>query len=196
MELKRNTLLYTNKSALIEYDMSHLKPWIEKAVDEVKDKLHERPPIKIFGRVCRQNRDIGFFSDTSIGYRYSNQLAKSIKLTPHLNKLLEYVNEQFESQFNGILVNRYLDGSCTIGRHSDEEKYLSKIGVLAISYGSSRMFRIRDKKMKKIIADVPTQSLHALHMTGDFQKEFTHEIPKQLRVKGLRYSFTFREHTE
>jgi len=31
-------------------------------------------------------------------------------------------------------------------------------------------------------------------MSGNFQKEFTHEIPIEKRVKGERYSFTFRQH--
>lgn len=31
-------------------------------------------------------------------------------------------------------------------------------------------------------------------MQGKFQSEFTHEIPKQKRVKEPRYSFTFRQH--
>ena len=34
-----------------------------------------------------------------------------------------------------------------------------------------------------------------LHMGGDFQKEFTHEIPVQKRITGSRISFTFRYHT-
>ena len=29
---------------------------------------------------------------------------------------------------------------------------------------------------------------------GDFQKEFTHEIPVQRKIKDFRYSFTFRYH--
>lgn len=35
-------------------------------------------------------------------------------------------------------------------------------------------------------------------MAGDFQKEFTHEIPpsrsRSKQEKGCRYSFTFRKH--
>ena len=33
-------------------------------------------------------------------------------------------------------------------------------------------------------------------MAGDFQKEFTHEIPIEKKVEGVRYSFTFRRHLE
>ena len=31
-------------------------------------------------------------------------------------------------------------------------------------------------------------------MGGEFQKEFTHEIPIERKVKNVRWSFTFRKH--
>ena len=117
-------------------------------------------------------------------------------MTPSLQKIMDIVNNLFNVNFNGILINRYKDGKYTIGRHSDEEKHLSSIGVLAISYGAVRKFRIKDKKTKKIVIDVPTKSLHAIHMAGNFQKEFTHEIPAEKRINEIRYSFTFREHKD
>ena len=39
-------------------------------------------------------------------------------------------------------------------------------------------------------------SYSMLQMGGDFQKEFTHEIPIEKKVKEPRISFTFRKHTE
>ena len=62
------------------------------------------------------------------------------------------------------------------------------------SYGVTRKFRIRDKMNSKIVLDVPTSSNNLLIMGGDFQKEFTHEIPLEKKVKGSRISFTFRRH--
>jgi alkylated DNA repair dioxygenase AlkB len=44
--------------------------------------------------------------------------------------------------------------------------------------------------------DVPTNSGEMLIMGGDFQKEFTHEIPIEKKIKHPRISFTFRKHTE
>lgn len=79
----------------------------------------------------------GFFSNTSTGYKYSTYLAKSIPLTPSLEKLLALVNAYHHTEFNGILVNEYVNGSDYIGPHSDEERCLDKIGVIAVSYGAS-----------------------------------------------------------
>ena len=100
----------------------------------------------------------------------------------------------FKADFNGVLVNLYENGLDSIGSHSDDEKYLDPIGVVCISWGESRIFRIRNKKTKEIIADIPTESGKIIIMGGDFQKEFTHEIPCEKNKKNPRVSFTFRKH--
>lgn len=123
-----------------------------------------------------------------------------------LNVLLEAINKMFESEFNGILINRYNSGDEYIGPlikflwgsgrpHSDDEKYLDKSGVVAISCGGERIFRIRNKYTKKLFQDIPIKNMDVIHMGGNFQKEFTHEIPQTKKPVGLRYSFTFRHHT-
>ena len=109
--------------------------------------------------------------------------------------LLNYINEKFNSDFNGILINQYMDGNDYISAHSDDETNLGTIGVVALSYGAQRNFRIRNKKDKKIVANIDTKDDELILMDGDFQKEFTHEIPIQKKIKGIRYSFTFRKHT-
>lgn len=167
--------------------------FIKEYIDEIKDKLMIRPDIQLYGKTVYQNRNVGFFSDTSIGYRYSGQLAASQPLNT-LSKLLDRVNEMYTAQFNGILVNYYEDGNNYIGAHSDDESGLDPIGVVIISYGATRKFRIRDKQTKEIIKDIPTISNEIMCMSGNFQKEFTHEIPIEKRIHAPRYSFTFRKH--
>jgi alkylated DNA repair dioxygenase AlkB len=163
---------------------------------EIYDKLIKNPPITVYGKTAYQHRSIGFFSNESVGYKYSGQMAKSQSLTPNLTELLNLVNKLYNASFNGILVNRYDDGNDYIGAHSDDESALDDIGVVCISYGAVRKFRIRDKITKDIIKDIPTEQNMFLHMGGEFQKEFTHEIPVEKKVKGTRYSFTFRKHLE
>jgi alkylated DNA repair dioxygenase AlkB len=169
---------------------------LEKCVEEIDGLLMHNPEIYVYGKKCNQHRSIGFFSNESIGYRYSGQLAESIRLTPNTELLLNYVNSTLTSDFNGILVNKYANGEDYIGKHSDDEKCLSNSGVVSISYGAVRKFRIREKTTGKIVLDVPTNSGEMLIMGGDFQKEFTHEIPIEKKIKHPRISFTFRKHTE
>lgn len=185
-------LLTTKKSFLstIKFDDEKL---VDLCVNDISDKLNEYPEIIIMGRICRQGRHVGFFSNTSEGYTYSGQIAKSKPLTDNLLELLNKVNTIFNSHFNGILVNKYVNGYDYIGAHSDDETYLDEVGVVSLSYGANRIFRITHKKSKKIY-DFNTESYYLYHMGGDFQKQFKHEIPKQPSIKDMRISFTFRHH--
>lgn len=177
---------------------------IQQCIDEITTpeegeampKILTGPEVVVFGRTVRQPRDVGFFSNVSSGYRYSGKCMAARQLTDGLQELLNRVNGQFGSNFDGILVNRYVDGSKYICAHSDDEEGCDKAGgVVALSYGATRKFRIRDKVTKKKVQDVPLVSGELVHMGGAFQREFTHEIPKELRVKEVRYSFTFRTHS-
>tara|TARA_A100001015_G_scaffold296719_1_gene377372 strand:- start:397 stop:990 length:594 start_codon:yes stop_codon:yes gene_type:complete len=169
---------------------------LEKCILETQDKLIVNPKIRIFGKEATQHRSVGFFSNESIGYKFSGQTSQSIPLTPALAEILEYINHIFNSKFNGILVNRYDTGEEYIGAHSDDESKLGNSGVVALSWGATRKFRIRNKSDKKIVKDIDMNSGLLLQMGGDFQKEFTHEVPIQKKVKNVRVSLTFRKHTE
>ena len=188
-------VLETENSFLALYKNSLSDEEIKLCVSDIEDKLNNYPKIKIFNKEATQHRCIGFFSNESLGYYYSGQLAKSQPLTVNLKNLLDKINQKFNSEFNGILVNKYNDGNDYIGKHSDDEKGLdSNIGVLSLSYGAVRKFRIRNKIDNKIVVDVLLDPGVIVQMGGYFQKEFTHEIPIQKKVKACRYSFTFRKH--
>lgn len=188
-------LINTEKSKL-EFRNFENKELIDLCVDEIKGLLNIKPAIHIYGKVVHQQRNVGFFSDTSIGYQYSGQLSRSKPLTKSLKILLDEVNKLYKAEFNGILVNEYLSGEDYISAHSDDERNLDKVGVVCISVGAERKFRIREKVSKNIVLDLLTTSYGVYFMSGDFQKEFTHEIPIEKKVKGSRISFTFRKHLE
>lgn len=148
---KMNNIIKTEKSYLNVYTDSSEEyiNLIKLCVAEITDKLIENPKINIYGKSAIQHRSIGFFSNNSIGYYYSGQLAKSQTLTNNLSILLDKINIKFDSKFNGILVNKYINGNDYIGAHSDDETSLDKCGVVCISYGAVRKFRIKDKITKK-----------------------------------------------
>ena len=139
---------------------------------------------------------MGFFSNESEGYKYSKQLMASQALTPGLAELLADVNGITGGRFNGILVNEYMNGLDKIGAHSDDERGVDIIGgVVAISWGATRKFRIKSKSDKKIVATIPTTPYSLIRMSGRFQEDYTHEIPEEPKIKEKRISFTFRTHT-
>lgn len=167
---------------------------LEQIIPEISDQLSLNPEIFLFGKIYHQHRSVGFFSNDISGYFYSGKLTKSIPLTNNLLILLNLINNLFNCYYNGILINYYKDGNDYIGLHSDDENTLGNIGVISLSYGATRKFRIRYKDTKEILMDIPVHSGLLIHMGGDFQKEFTHEIPVEKKVREGRYSFTFRQH--
>lgn len=160
--------------------------------------LQIEPPIKVYNKIVHQRRDVGFFSNESIGYRYSGQLAESSPLTPILSALMEDINSDFNTQFNGILVNRYANQTKYLSAHSDNESGLDKVkrSVIGIAYGGVRTFRIRNKNTKEIILDISHKPGMVIVMEGNFQKCFLHEVCKESKTISERISVTFRHHLE
>jgi alkylated DNA repair dioxygenase AlkB len=196
--MEQQTILIDSKqSRLVTMDLSRDEECmnlIEKCVEQIKDKLECKPPIKIYGKICHQQRDVGFFSDIVEYFNYSGNTKKAQSLGFEMNELLDKMNNMMNYKFNAILINRYNDGNDYIGSHADNE-YIYQDNISCISYGQERIFRIRDMNKKRVI-DIPMSNGQVISMQGEFQKHFYHEIPKQnkKKINNTRYSFTFRKH--
>jgi alkylated DNA repair dioxygenase AlkB len=202
------TLLETPTSRLVSYIFPSM-PVLLEAVAEVSPLLMEKPPCVVYGNHVRQPRDVAFFSNTVAYYEYSQQKMNALPLTPALEKMLRIINRQWNGNaesnntgFNAILANRYNTGCDKIGAHSDNETYVAQgVGVVSVSSGQTRKLRIKSKTPnhpamngKKKFRDFDMVAGTVMSMQGDFQKEFTHEIPEQKLLTGSRTSFTFRKH--
>lgn len=185
-----------DKTAFLDKGIFTNEKLLKNCILEIESELKERPEIIIFGKKCNQQRNVGFFSNESVGYKYSNKIMESKSLSKSMNELLSIINNTMNVEFNGILVNKYIDGNDYISPHSDDEKELDKNGVISISYGAERKFRIRNKKTKDIVLDEITTHCCILHMGGNFQELYTHEIPIEKKIKNERISFTFRKHNK
>ena len=191
---------------LVEVDLdSRVSELVSETCCVHQKKYEIRPEVRVYGKECRQNRDVLFLSKESAGYMYSGQVARSRAPLPCAEDLLRRVNEAFGAEFNGILLNRYGYGEERtkdyISAHSDDERGLdSKVGVVAITHLSApdaqpRIFRVRCKKTRNILLDVPTRHHKALIMRGEaFQKLLTHEVPAMPKNSSWRVSLTFRKH--
>ena len=60
-----------NGTAFLDKGLFVNKELLDQCILYVEPQLEERPEIIIYGKPCRQARNVGFFSDTSIGYKYS-----------------------------------------------------------------------------------------------------------------------------
>jgi len=135
--LKTKTLIETEFSALWIVENYTLDYY-----EILKDVYcYHEPHILIIGRSCQQRRDVAFYSDESLGYKYSGQTMKSLPLSnvELFPILLKDINESLNTNFNGILVNRYANGEKYLSAHSDDEHGLDKNNkmVVGLCYGKS-----------------------------------------------------------
>ena len=192
--LSMKEIISTEYSTLYTGSLEDMSDLVDSCVDDIRPLLNDYPQIIVYGKKCLQRRSVGFFSDSIIGYKYSGKIETSQRLTKNLKILLDHINIKFNSDFNGILINKYKDGLEYISDHSDNEQEISDKGVISVSYGATRKFRIRNKLTKKIVKDILTENYQIIQMSGNFQKEFLHGIPIEKKIKEERISFTFRKH--
>jgi alkylated DNA repair dioxygenase AlkB len=154
--------------------------------------------IKIFGKSVDSPRWVETYMKS---YKYSGTMHEGKPLPQELEPLLVWANENFadplDAKFNQALVNFYGDGNHYMGRHSDDEKeIIPRSAIFSASFGQERIFRIRERKSKKIVQDFVMKNGTYLVMAGNMQKEFSHEVPKVGGIKGKsmgrRINVTFR----
>ena len=96
--------------------------------------------------------------------------------------------------FNHVLLNRYRDGSDSIGLHADDEPELGRDPVVAaLSLGATRRFVLKPRRARL----GPSRSFDVDHgsllvMGGTCQRHYVHGVPRQAGVSGERISLTFR----
>jgi alkylated DNA repair dioxygenase AlkB len=112
-------------------------------------------------------------------------------------------------KFNSCLINVYKDGNDSINLHSDSHIAFGLLPTIAVlSFGDTRRIhfkrRIFDiKNPRSLILDKENEHLNqtfdlahgsCLIMAGATQKYFAHEIPKDDKMRGHRFSLSFRNH--
>jgi alkylated DNA repair dioxygenase AlkB len=107
-------------------------------------------------------------------------------------ELRDRVNNTFGLDMDSVLMNGYLDGTHYIGEHSDknlQDKYQT---ICTVSVGATRRFVLKNKETKEKV-ETELHNGDLVLIWGDTNRDWTHQIPKQLRVKDPRYSYTFRK---
>ena len=134
-------------------------------------------------------------------YNFTGMNHKASKLEhPYLIKLLKFVNDRSDLEYNQVLINWYNDGQHYIGAHSDDERQLVKnSAIYSFSFGQERDFVIKNKSYKvtdpnKVRIVIPLTNNSCVVMGGKMQKHFTHEVPKRAPSKcpGKRINITMR----
>jgi alkylated DNA repair dioxygenase AlkB len=152
--------------------------------------------VKIYGKLINTPR---WQQSYGRDYKFSGITHKALPFPAEFKPFLKWVNTlDYEGEFNQILANWYENGLHNIGKHSDSETdHVKGAPIISISLGETRTFRLRKIGQKGIYKDIELSNGTVLVMGGNFQREFTHEIPKITGEKGKaigkRVNITIRQ---
>jgi alkylated DNA repair dioxygenase AlkB len=151
----------------------------------------EQRTILLFGREIVQPRLIAWAG--SLPYRYSGQTLEPRAAPAVLERLWRRVDEVTDHQFNHVLVNRYRDGSDSMGWHSDDEPELGPDPpVASLSLGATRRFVLKPRRGPSRARSLDLTSGSLLFLGGPCQHRYRHAVPKQPNACGERINLTFR----
>jgi alkylated DNA repair dioxygenase AlkB len=133
-----------------------------------------------------------WFADAGLTYRYSGLTHHGSGWPPGLVSLRRRIEDTSGAAFNSLLLNRYRDGTDSIGFHTDAEPELGSNPVVATaSFGAEREFVLKHKRTREtLVYRLGHGSL--LVMGGTSQHHWLHAVPKAPDAVGGRISLTFR----
>jgi alkylated DNA repair dioxygenase AlkB len=149
--------------------------------------------ISFYGKRRPLPRLTSWYGDPGKSYTYSG-----IRSEPNeWNKGLLYIRGAIERyagvKFNSVLLNWYRDGQDSLSWHSDDEKELGDVPIIAsANFGAERDFIIRRKDDNKQKIIFPMRHGTLMLMRGELQKYWEHSVPKRKNVRGSRFNLTFR----
>lgn len=161
---------------------------------QIKEELtFEQNQIKLFGKAIAVPRLEAYFSLNGENYGYSGQQLINQPFPAFLNELRLRIETRTQNTYNALLINLYRDGQDSNGWHADNEKSLgSNPSIASLSLGAERPFELKHQltgqKLKIHLAD---GSL--LHMYGELQHHWKHQLPKVRNFTGQRINLTFRK---
>lgn len=171
----------------LEIDTSHL-------MEQIIENAHWRQDkFKIYGKEVSQPRQVAWYGDQGITYKYSNITMIAKGWPDYFVEIKKIVENFSHSKFNSVLVNHYRNGMDYMGWHSDDEKELGRNPIIAsLSLGAIRQmqFRLKSNHSQKVEVDLADGDL--LIMRGETQHFWQHALPKRKRIVTNRINLTFR----
>jgi len=148
--------------------------------------------INMFGKSILVPRLVCWYGDKTAIYRYSGVKHTPLPWTKSLSELKGKIEIVTQQTFNSVLGNLYRNENDSMGWHSDNEKELGNMPFIAsLSLGEERIFKIKHKTTKnQLQLTLPSGSL--VTMSGSFQHNWQHCIPKSTTPKKPRINLTFR----
>ena len=180
----------------------HIPTWSpdpKNVFEELLDYPWKQEIIKqpFTGKLIPEARKVIWYANNGKDYVYSGKRNSATPMTELLSDLAEYAEDaiykklQRRVKFNSVFCNLYEDGKKYINWHRDDEAGLASDIIASVSYGATRDFKVRRDSDKKV-ETFTLNSGDLLVMHSNCQKDYTHSVPKRLRVKEPRINLTFR----
>ena len=153
--------------------------------------------VKLYGKTVTTARQVAWYGDDGVQYRYSGSTRTALPWSELLLKLKTNIEAHLAAihliSFNACLLNLYHDGSQGMGWHSDDEPELGQMPIIAsLSLGATRKFVLRHKSSKqKIELSLAHGQLIVMH--GSTQRYWQHALMKTTKVQQPRINLTFRQ---
>jgi alkylated DNA repair dioxygenase AlkB len=160
----------------------------------------EQPELILYGRKVLTPRLTAWYGEPGTAYRYSGRTFEPLPLTPLLRDIQQQVEQLTGCTFNSVLLNRYRQGTDSMGWHADDEPELGPAPEIAsLSLGAARNFSLKPKP-KTALAEQDPKLRHKLllpHgslllMLSPMQANWQHAVAKTKQVVGERLNLTFR----
>jgi alkylated DNA repair dioxygenase AlkB len=143
--------------------------------------------IKIFGKMIPEPRLTAWYG---CAYTYSGIHWPENPFPDFLTPLLMKLGNDFDFDFNSVLINFYRDGKDSMGWHRDNEPEMDQELIASISLGSARIFRVKGR-ISNVSKSIELQH-QSLLLMRNFQTNWMHSIPKSNKIIGPRINLTFR----
>lgn len=142
--------------------------------------------FRLYGRSIEVPRLVAWFGEPGVGYRYSGTDHCAVGWPDRLRCLVERVRAECAPDANFLLLNRYRNGTDSMGWHTDDESEIAD-PVVSISLGATRRFHLRET------ADARTECLDLSHGSLLVHgRSCPHAVPKTRRPVGERINLSFR----
>lgn len=178
----------------VYYDKDFLNVTESKTLFE--QLLHEiqwqKDELRLFGKTYITEREVAWYADPGLMYRYSGATKRPLEWHPVLLALKNRIEARTQQTFNACLLNLYHHGEQGMGWHSDDEPELGETPVIAsLSLGAERKFSFKHKHLN-LKQTLWLENGSLLMMQGLTQKFWKHSLPKSKKIKAARINLTFR----
>ncbi len=179
------TILQNDKGESLQYLPEYCR---ELSLNGLSNQITWRQNnIRIFGKTIPEPRLTAWFG---AAYTYSGIYWPENSIPDFLSPIFVRLRNDFDFDFNSVLINFYRDGKDSMGWHRDNEPEMDQELIASISLGSARIFKVKNRA-SGISQNILLEN-QSLLLMRNFQTNWMHSIPKSNKVAEPRINLTFR----